>query len=423
MLREKKFQIILILYIIVFFLIVGLIIHKFISYPEQLTSLVVQFNLEVSEKVAPEKLVHQIYKWMQLDSERSRSIIAEGIPALDGKIKKRGFMELLVEPKNLINYFVYWTVGIDFKRPLTYLTSSIPSLKSHKNIRTVAALKKKEKVPAALAREKKVIRSEKGTIYLDIPEEEMLHVTKTAEPRVLKDKIINTSKRAIKRKPRVLIYHTHTSETYIDDSHPQDNLWHTLLPHLGNIVIVGDALTEGLKKLGVEVYHDTTSYDGEVFANAYNNARKGIQKLLREQSFDIVLDLHRDGKNNALDIIRDDYIIKIKGKKAARVLLIVTQGKLDYLSKEEQREAHPHWETNFKFCTALAAKMQEMYPGLLRRVENRENKRYNQDLHPHALLIEVGYQGNTTAEAVYTGQLLAEIIAELLKEEPIFLLD
>ena len=115
------------------------------------------------------------------------------------------------------------------------------------------------------------------------------------------------------------------------------------------------------------------------------------------------------------DFSREDFVVNINGRPAAKVMIVITQGYLNYCSTR--------WSVNKKLSIALAGKIQEMYPGLLRKILPVEGRRYNQDLHPQSLLIEVGYQKNTTAEAVYTGELLAYAIAELLREEPVFLLD
>jgi stage II sporulation protein P len=42
--------------------------------------------------------------------------------------------------------------------------------------------------------------------------------------------------------------------------------------------------------------------------------------------------------------------------------------------------------------------------------------RYNQHLHAGYLLVEVGSEGNTVAEAEYSGEILGKTLAELLKQ-------
>lgn len=65
---------------------------------------------------------------------------------------------------------------------------------------------------------------------------------------------------------------------------------------------------------------------------------------------------------------------------------------------------------------ALAVKMhallQKQYPGLCRPISFR-TERFNQDLSPGALLIEVGAAGDTLEKALVAVRALAEGIAEL----------
>ena len=429
---SKFFRVLMALYIIIFCFIIGLIFNKFISHPAQQVSPAVSVSIEVSEKVKPEKLVHQIYDWIQLDSSRSKSIIADGIPTIENRMKGKSFMDLIFEPKHFFNYIVYWTAGVDFKRPVTYFNTSIPGLGSeglvNKKAQKVSS-KSEGKVVATLPSENRVIESSEGTIYLNVPEEELLQARKFNQPVEPEKKIKPDKDRdkpiveLTKRKPRVLIYHTHTSETYCDDTCPADATFHTFLPELGNITDVGAAMARELERLGVEVKHVTESFDGEDFSSAYYNAEKYISKVLKEESFDVVIDMHRDGAKKEWKVSYPQYVKEINDKKAARLLYIVTQGKLKFLSEKQQQKSHPNWERNFAFCAALTGKTQQMYPGLLKDVRKEAHKRYNQHLHPHAILVEVGYQGNTTEEAIYSGKLFARALADLLKEEPALLLD
>ena len=51
---------------------------------------------------------------------------------------------------------------------------------------------------------------------------------------------------------------------------------------------------------------------------------------------------------------------------------------------------HPNWKRNEAFASVLARAMDEVHPGLFNRVTAVHDRRYNQDLHPHMLLLEVG---------------------------------
>lgn len=415
MFNDKVLRYILVLYTIILFFLIGLIINKFTARkPEVLTT--VSFGFQVSENVSREKLVSQLYEWMEIDVDRSRSIFAEGMPGIkQGERTEPGLLGQIIQPKKWFNWALNWVLGIDVQEPDTYLSSSIPWLENYQAQQVM--VQQAENTERRSAKEQQVIKSERGSIYLNVPRDELIADTHQSPNPAIQTRplpAIPPKEEIISRKPRIMVYHTHGSETFFDDTNPQDNRYHTLLPYMGKIVDVGAELAHHLQRAGISVYHDTSSYDGEVFADSYNRARKSLQQFLAEEPYDIVLDIHRDAYEDT-DFSREDFIVDINGKPAAKVMLVITQGYLNYCSTR--------WSVNKKLCIALAGKIQEMYPGLLRKILPVEGRRYNQDLHSQSLLIEVGYQKNTTAEAVYTGELLAYAIAELLKEQPVFLLD
>ena len=73
-----------------------------------------------------------------------------------------------------------------------------------------------------------------------------------------------------------------------------------------------------------------------------------------------------------------------------------------------------YWE-NLRFAAALASKIEELYPGLTRPILF-DYRKYNMDLSPGLLLIEIGATGNTLLEAQYSAELLGNALAELLIE-------
>ncbi|MFC4767399.1 stage II sporulation protein P [Effusibacillus consociatus] len=67
-------------------------------------------------------------------------------------------------------------------------------------------------------------------------------------------------------------------------------------------------------------------------------------------------------------------------------------------------------------------KLRKMYPGLSRGVHKKipnpaYDTRYNQDLFPNSIIIEVGGPENTLKETFYTADMLANVIAEVAKDE------
>jgi stage II sporulation protein P len=76
------------------------------------------------------------------------------------------------------------------------------------------------------------------------------------------------------------------------------------------------------------------------------------------------------------------------------------------------RKNHKNWEENLSLALKLQILLEKATPGIMRPVNLRE-QRFNQDLHRHALLVEVGTAGNSHAEALAAARKLAEAIAAL----------
>ncbi|MFW5991748.1 MAG: stage II sporulation protein P [Halanaerobiaceae bacterium] len=208
-------------------------------------------------------------------------------------------------------------------------------------------------------------------------------------------------------RPVVALYHSHTSETYIDDPRDQDANGRVFPGNLGQVVRVGQELATILsRKYDFKVIHSTEIHD-ESYVRSYYNSRKTVKNLLKnEPQLEILFDLHRDGVKSQG---REAYTTTFKGKNIARVMIVVTNGKFDFAHLDLE-EHHLQWQQNLNFARTLAAKMEEMYPGLLKRVEIRDTT-YNQDLHPQALLLEIGDYQNTTSEALRSAGMVADVIA------------
>ena len=77
-------------------------------------------------------------------------------------------------------------------------------------------------------------------------------------------------------------------------------------------------------------------------------------------------------------------------------------------------ESFDHWEENLRFALKIQERAQETYPGLMRPVYLGDFM-YNMNICGGSLLIEIGADSNTVDEARYSGYLLAEILAKVLK--------
>ncbi len=209
--------------------------------------------------------------------------------------------------------------------------------------------------------------------------------------------------------PQVLIVHTHTTEGYLTYDtgffNPADV---ERTKDTGrNVCAAGAALKAALEKQGIVTVHDTTIHDNPQYTGAYSRSEATVKALLAKYpSVKVVLDLHRDAV-----IPKDDTHAKptaeINGKKAAQMMIIAGVVSTAALP-------HPKWQENFHFALQLQKSLSAAYPELMRPLY-LVGSRYNQHLSTGYLLVEVGTDVNTVAEAEYSATLLGNTIAKLLK--------
>ena len=206
--------------------------------------------------------------------------------------------------------------------------------------------------------------------------------------------------------PQIIIYHTHTTETYeLEDKdwYDADFTAKTTEPDK-NMTAVGDAICEQLEAAGITVIHDTLVHDYPSYNGSYESSRETVSELLEEYpSVKIALDIHRDGIET-LDGVRLAPVTEIDGKEAAQIMIIsgCDDGTMDM----------PNYMDNFQFACALQSQIESDYSGLTRPILF-DYRFYNQDLTSGSLLIEVGSHGNTLEQAVYSGELIGKALANL----------
>ncbi len=208
--------------------------------------------------------------------------------------------------------------------------------------------------------------------------------------------------------PQVLIVHTHTTEGYMtyDAGYYNAADRDRTTDRTRNICAVGDALVKTLAEHGIVAIHDDTVHD-EPYSGAYTRSAKTVQKYLdKYPSIQVVLDLHRDAlmEGNS-GLVKPT--VTVDGKKAAQTMIIAGVLSTDALP-------NPYTEQNLALATQWQKALTVRYDGLMRPLST-VGSRYNQHLHAGYLLVEVGSEGNTVAEAVYSAQLLGKTLAELLK--------
>ena len=206
-----------------------------------------------------------------------------------------------------------------------------------------------------------------------------------------------------KNEPTVLIVHSHGSESYEKTDKYEDSSAYRTLNTDYNMISIGAELKRILEAGGVQVIHDTQMHDQPSYSASYGQSRKSIKKYLQEYpSICLVLDLHRDALEN-----KDGKQLAVRakhdGKTVAQLMLVVGT---------DVRLSHPAWPENMSLAVKMHALLEKNFPGICRPISFR-SQRFNQDLSPGALLVEVGAAGNTHQEALAAVQVLGQTVLEL----------
>lgn len=206
--------------------------------------------------------------------------------------------------------------------------------------------------------------------------------------------------------PQVLIVHTHTTESYSDDTVYTSSDRST--DEMKNIVAVGNVFEKILNENGISVIHDTTVHDYPSYNGAYTRALTTIKKNLGQYpSIKIVLDIHRDG------IVRSDgtkvkVIADVNGMQCAQVMIVA--------GSDAGGLSHDNWRDNMNFAAHIQKKANEMYPSLMRPVNLRE-ERFNTHMTKGSIIMEIGSNGNTLEEAKLGARYAAEAVCAVLNNK------
>ena len=232
--------------------------------------------------------------------------------------------------------------------------------------------------------------------------------TKVSIEELLKEK---ADLSVTKDKPCVLIFHTHTTESYqyLDRDFYATGYTARSTKADRNMVRVGDAICEEIEKAGYTVIHDTTIHD-EKYSGAYSRSRQTVSEYLKKYpTIQVVLDIHRDAiqLNNGTKI---KPTAEINGKKAAQVMIIS-----GCQESGNGIEDFPDWRYNLIFALQLQKEMEETFSGLTRPLFFCP-RRYNMNMTHCSLLIEVGSDSNTIEEAYFSGKCIGKSVAQLLSK-------
>lgn len=229
-----------------------------------------------------------------------------------------------------------------------------------------------------------------------------------AEPEVLNTSGVSVDIPALLRqplswqlrgeRPTVLILHTHTTESYTNQGdYVPTSAWRTLDTGF-NMLSIGARVAQKLTEAGIPTVQDRSFHDYPSYNGSYVDARESIQAFLDQYpTVKLVLDLHRDASDGAGGQLRT--LAAVQGRDCAQLMVVLGTN-------------HKHFRENLALALKLHALLEAAAPGIMRPLQLRP-QRFNQDLSPGGLLIEVGAAGNTHDEALLAADQLAEAIIAL----------
>lgn len=213
------------------------------------------------------------------------------------------------------------------------------------------------------------------------------------------------------KEPKVLIFHTHASESFVDSDMSKG------LEE--GVCGVGEELKRILEEeYGISVLHHMGVYDvvngvGQR-TGAYERSGPAVEEILKQNpSIEVCIDLHRDGVPEGTRLVTE-----VDGKSCAKVMFV---NGICRLSKNGQAEPvswldNKYIKENLAFSLQMQTMAGQNYPGFTRKIYLNP---YRFILHymPRSVLIEVGAQTNTKQEAKNAMKPLAKILAEVLLDD------
>lgn len=202
--------------------------------------------------------------------------------------------------------------------------------------------------------------------------------------------------------PLVYIYNTHQEEKYQSTYLKEYNISPTVL-------LASKILKEYLEDLGIGVIveennvADTLHSMNWKYGYSYRVSRMFMESAKEKNpSLKYFIDLHRDSSKY------DKTTTEINGEKYVRLLFVVGLDNKNY-------------EPNLLLAEKLKEKIKKynenLYRGIMKKSGAGVNGVYNQDFDSNVMLIEVGGQYNNISEVNNTLKVLANILAEYIKED------
>lgn len=213
--------------------------------------------------------------------------------------------------------------------------------------------------------------------------------------------VLESASYTVENKEKVVIYHTHTCESYTPTqnySYPMTDSYRTTDLNF-TVSKVGDELSSQLKKYGFNVIHSKTYHDYPSYNGSYGRSLKTLESILaKNKDAEIAIDLHRDAVGS-----KSNYApsVQIGDEVCAQVMFVI--------GTDGSGLEHENWRKNLQYAIKVQSIADELYPGLFRPIILR-NARYNQHLTTASTIIEVGATGNTLEQCLASMKYVANVL-------------
>ncbi|MFB1080609.1 stage II sporulation protein P [Jeotgalibacillus sp. JSM ZJ347] len=205
--------------------------------------------------------------------------------------------------------------------------------------------------------------------------------------------------------PRVFIYFTHSRESflpYLPDTQDPNLAHHSKV----NITQTGQYFKQFFHQKGIPVKVDSTDVmaklkeSGKDYWQAYDASKNIVQEAMStNDTLDYFIDVHRDS------VRREATTLEVENNTYAKVAFVV--GGEHQGSKE-----------NALLAEELHKRLNDLVPGISRGVYIKKgehtNGKFNQDLSPRSILLELGGVDNTFKELEATAEIFTQAMSEYM---------
>ena len=204
-----------------------------------------------------------------------------------------------------------------------------------------------------------------------------------------------TSKQKTKAtgKPRVLIYHTHATESYLPAT---SGNYHTT-KEANTVREAGEILAQTLESQGISVIHDKSIHDNPSYDASYDRSYEAVKKIMKENpTIECIIDLHRD----AIAGSAEGPTETVNGRTCASYSYVLSNTTATY-------------QSNKSLLDELNEVAEKQYDDFTANILERPYW-YNQELSDKAILIEMGNNRNHISDVRRTAEVFGQMLAEVL---------